>query len=190
MNRLLLAALCVLFTAGLAAQETADESPEAKSLSTVKKFIGFVRYKKDEPAMKFIGIDLMARGLLMKSYDTAKPEELEKFKSLLAEYIRLKAFPLAVKYFQDIDLSYDKPVVKAKESRIKTSLLYAGSDRVSFSWVLAEAADGWLVVDFLDEKGVSSMQVNRDKQIQPVLKKSGMKGVNDLLEKQVKALRK
>lgn len=178
----------LLLPAALPAQDTSEAA--SKSLAATKKLIGFIRYEKSDAAMALIGIDAMSRYLLGKTYAQAKPEDLQKFKSLLGEYVRLKAFPLALKYFKDVDLSYDQPVINGKEARIKSSLLYGGSEQIVFTWVLTEESGAYVVTDFLDMKGVSSMQTNRDKQIQPLLQKKGLVGVNAALEKLVADLKK
>lgn len=181
--------LSVLFLpAALSAQDTNEAA--TKSLAATKKFIGFIRYEKSDQAMAFVGIDAMSRYLLGAAHAQTKPEDLQKFKSLLGDYIRLKAFPLALKYFKDVDLSYDQPVVQGKEARIKSSLMYGGSEQIVFTWVLTEENGSFVVTDFLDAKGVSSMQTNRDKQIQPLLQKKGIAGVNAALEKLVADLKK
>lgn len=185
---LTLALSLLLLPVALPAQDPGEVA--TKSLAATKKLIGFIRYEKSDQAMALIGIDAMSRYLLGATYAQAKPEDLQKFKSLLGEYVRLKAFPLALKYFKDVDLSYDQPVVKGKESRIKSSLMYGGSEQIVFTWVLTEENGAYVVTDFLDTKGVSSMQTNRDKQIQPLLQKKGLIGVNAALEKLVADLKK
>ena len=166
-----------------------DKSQEA--ISTIKKMIGYIRYKKNEKALESLGMDQISAYLLDKYYAKTKPADKQKFKALVAEYISLRAFPLAYKYFKDIDLSFDKP--QAQEDgriHVKSSLLYAGSERLTFTWILADVEGSLLMVDFLNEKNVSSMKNSRDKQIIPVYEKRGMKGLLGLLEKQVEKLRK
>ena len=160
------------------------------ALATVKKLVGFIRYEKNELAMKQVGLAPISEYLMGSYYEKATDAQREKFEALLGEYVELRAFPLALKYFKDIDLSYDEPVEKGDTVHVRSSLLYAGSEQIVFTWVLSEHDGQWVITDFLDNRGVSSMGTNRDKQIQPVLKAKGVDGLINQMEKVVTAARK
>lgn len=159
------------------------------ALTSVKKLVGFIRYEKNDKALEQVGLDAISEFLMGSYYTKATPEQKSRVSDLMGEYIELQAFPLALKYFKDIDLAYDEPKEQGKDVHIRSTLLYAGSERVVFTWVLTEVGGEWVVTDFLDERGVSSMKASRDKQIQPVLKKSGVDGLIAQLEKVVAKLR-
>jgi ABC-type transporter MlaC component len=179
---MILGILLLVSVASLTAETAADGKA---ALATVKKLVGFIRYEKNDLALRQVGLEPVSQYLLGGYYEQASAEQKARFQSLLGEYIELRAFPLALKYFKDIDLSYDEPAVQGDSVRIRSSLLYGGSEQVVFTWVLAEHAGQYVITDFLDQRGVSSMQVNRDKQIQPVLKQKGVPGLLQQMEQVV-----
>jgi len=155
--------------------------PAKESLTTVKKMINFIRYKKNESAIKLIDIETFSKSLLQEEYETLSEEQKKKFQDTIQNYIISKSFPLALKYFQKIDLTYEKPILKGKEVEIPASLLYQGSEKVQFSWILAEKNGTYLVKDFLTEKKLAS-EVNR-KQILPIFKQKGFEELIRQIEK-------
>lgn len=169
----------------LSSVPVAAEADGKAALSTVKKLVGFIRYEKNDLALKQVGLVPVSRFLMGDYYDQATPDQRARFQALLGEYVELRAFPLALKYFKDIDLSYDEPVVKGEQVLVRSSLLYAGSEQVVFTWVLEEYEGQYTIVDFLDNGGKSSMTTNRDKQIQPVLKQKGVAGMIAQMEQVV-----
>ncbi len=170
-------------------------APGDEAVTNIKRMVGYIRYSETKPefaqkAMEFVGIEEMTKMLLGSSYARAKPQELDDFRAKLAEYIQLKAFPVAIKYFKDIDISYGEPVVKGNQISVKSSIVYAGSERIEFTWVSTQLKDKIVLTDFLDEKGTSVMKANRDGQIQPLLRKGGMKTLLAQFEKILRSLRK
>ncbi len=169
-------------------------SPSSEALKSVKRMVSYIRYSETKPvysdrALDLIDFDAISRYLLDSSYESASVQQKQRFKELLREYIRLNAFPRAVQYFKDIDLTYDAPVQKNDSVHIHSSLLYGASERIHFTWVLEKQKKGFRIVDVLNENHVSSMQLNRDKQVQPLLKKRGLDGLLDQFEKIVESLR-
>lgn len=168
-----------------------DEVQEGeKAIATVRKLIASVRLKANEKALGFVGLEQMCGYLLDKDYDKLTPEQKQKFQKLLGEYIELRAFPLAIQYIGKVDLSYDKPVFKENKVHVKSSVVYRGSERLVFTWVLTKVGENYLITDFLTIKGNSSLETSRDKQVQPVYKKQGAEGLLKTLEAAVKKLRK
>nr|WP_232224659.1 ABC transporter substrate-binding protein [Leptospira fainei] len=158
-------------------------SPEESSLSTVKKLVGFIRYKKNDKALALINVGRFSELLI----GTAKfsSTERKEFEDAIAEYIVNKAFPIAVKYFDKIDITYEKPILKDKRIRIGSSILYKGSDQVSFAWILSEIDGNWYITDF-ETEGKLATDINRTKNIEPSLKKNGVKGTIALVQKAAK----
>lgn len=111
--------------------------------------------------------------------------ERKEFEDAIAEYIVNKAFPIAVKYFDKIDITYEKPILKDKRIRIGSSILYKGSDQVSFAWILSEIDGNWYITDF-ETEGKLATDINRTKNIEPSLKKNGVKGTIALVQKAAK----
>ncbi len=183
--------LTVAVSGSLMSQAPAEPAQAPDAVSTLKKMIGFIRYGKDDRALAFVGAEQIARYLLTPAnYDRATPQQKERFIGLLKEYIQLKAFPLALKYFKDIDLSYDQPVVTGDQHRIRSSLLYAGSEQIVFTWVLTKVGNDYFVTDFLNERNESSMQRSRDQQVLVLYRQSGMDGVNNQLQTIVNSLKR
>ncbi|MCB1172543.1 MAG: ABC transporter substrate-binding protein [Leptospiraceae bacterium] len=187
MKRFLFFLILVNAMAGATVPLFADGSA---ALATVKKLVGFIRYEKNDLALRQIGLQPVSQFLMGSHYEKATVAQRIKFQSLLGEYVELRAFPLALQYFKDIDPSYDAPVQKGQQMHVRSSLLYAGSEQIVFTWVLSEHEGQWVITDFLDQRGVSSMSTNRDKQIQPVLKAKGVVGLINQMEKIVAAARK
>lgn len=191
-------ALCLLFVPALLA---AQEDAEQKVLSPIKKMIGFVRYSDkaktpeerkalEDKALDNIGSEQMAEFLLGPSAAKATPEQKKRFADQIREYTRYKAFPLVIKYFKDIDLTYEPPVMQGNTARVPASVVYAGSERLSFTFVLTKVGENYVMTDFLNDKGVSSMTTNRDNQVQPALKNQGMQGLLNVMEKAVAQVKK
>jgi ABC-type transporter MlaC component len=175
---------CMLLPAVLFAQEDVEQ----KVLSPIKKMIGSVRYSDkaktpaerkalEDKALDNIGTDLMAQFLLGNFAAKATPEQKKRLADQIREYTRYKAFPLVIKYFKDIDLTYEPPVIQGETARVPASVVYAGSERLSFTFVLTKVADAYVMTDFINDKGISSMTVNRDNQVQPTLKSQGINGL-------------
>ena len=158
---------------------------DQKAISSVRKFIGYVRYsKKSEKfagkAIEMIDLDDVCNLLLDNKFNALSVEDKNKFKSLIGEHVQLKAFPQALKYFEKIDLVYGKPTTQADRITIPSTLVYKGSDRIKFSWVVSKK--NYKIVDLLNEKNSSSMKESRDTQILPYFNKQGIKGLNEKLE--------
>ncbi|HNJ32846.1 MAG TPA: ABC transporter substrate-binding protein [Leptospiraceae bacterium] len=179
----------------------AEEESEARVIAPIKKLIGSVRYSEkastpaekktlEDRALEYIGSAQMADFLLGDFSAKATPEQKEKFASQIREYTRYKAFPLVNKYFKDIDLTYEPPVINGDKARVQSSVVYAGSERLTFSWVLTRVGDNYVITDFLDEKGTSTMQTNKDRQVQPTLKAKGIPGLLATMEGAVNQVKK
>ncbi|PNV75252.1 toluene tolerance protein Ttg2D [Leptospira inadai serovar Lyme] len=158
-------------------------SPEESSLSAVKKLVGFIRYKKNDKALALIHVGRFSESLIGASKFSSA--ERKEFEDAIAEYIVNKAFPIAVKYFDKIDITYEKPILKDKRIRIGSSILYKGSDQVSFAWILSEIDGNWYITDF-ETEGKLATDINRTKNIEPSLKKNGVKGTIALVQKAAK----
>ncbi|MBE7410896.1 MAG: ABC transporter substrate-binding protein [Leptospiraceae bacterium] len=168
-------------------QKQAEEQKEAMSLednalSSVKKMIGFIRYKKNNKAIEFVDTHQFAKNLLKNHFDSLSSSDKKEFENALKEYIINKSFPIALKYFDKVDINYEKPVIKGEEAVIGSSVLYQGSEKVAFSWVLTENNGKFLISDFITE-GKRVSEVNRTKQIEPMYKKKGIKEVISILKK-------
>ncbi len=174
---------------------SASEADGEQALVTVKKIVSLVKYSEKKPefadkALESVGAKEISEYLLDKHYPKATAEQDARFQKLILEYIKLRAFPTALSYIRDIDLNYDKPVVEGDFVKTTSSIVYAGSERIMFTWVVKKRPEGYFLTDFLDEKDVSAMEANRDKQIQPLIKKEGIEGMIRRMEKVVASYRK
>ncbi len=165
-------------------EEEKKETPSAEesALSSVKKMIGFIRYKKNSKAIEYVDTRQFAKNLLKGNFDSLSSSDKDGFEEAIKEYIINKSFPVALKYFDKVDINYEKPVIKGNEAVIGSSVLYQGSEKVVFSWVLTETNGKFLVSDFITE-GKRVSEVNRTKQIEPMYKKKGIKEVISTLKK-------
>ena len=166
-------------------QATNLSADEKKAITTVRKFISFVRYSKNSDkfsnkAVEQIDLDYVCNYLINNKLSAHSKDEQNKFKQLIAEHVKLKAFPIALKYFEKIDLVYEKPSTQSDKIIIPSTLVYKGSDKMKFSWVINKK--NFMIIDILNENKTSSMQGSRDRQILPFYTKQGMKGLLQKLE--------
>lgn len=155
-------------------------SAEDQALASAKKLVGLIRYKKNDKALALIHLEKFS-GKLVGNTKLTETERKE-FEEAVAEYITNKAFPLALKYFDKIDLTYDKPAIEGKQARIASAILYKGSDQVKFAWILEEVSGAWYITDFEIEGRLAS-ETNRTKSIEPSIKKNGVKATIALVQK-------
>lgn len=158
---------------------------DQKAISSIKKFISYVRYSDKgadftAKAIDMLDLDYVCNYLIANNMSKLSPAEKAEFKALIGEYVRLNAFPTALKYFAKIDLVYSKPQEKEGLIIVPSTLLYKGSDRIKFSWVVLKS--NYKIVDLLNENAVSSMKGNRDSQILPFYQKKGIKGLIEKLK--------
>lgn len=172
-----------------AAESPAGEEDGRKSVLTIRKMLASIRLKKYDRALGYIGLQEMTRYLLDRNYEKLTSEQSAKFQKLLGEYIRLRAFPLAIKYIGNLDVSYDKPQAKEGNIHVRSSVIYRGSERLIFTWVLTKRGDDYVITDFISVTGESSMEKNRDKQVLPIYRKRGATGLIKTLERAVNKLK-
>ncbi|MCE9596370.1 MAG: ABC transporter substrate-binding protein [Spirochaetia bacterium] len=196
MKKFLVFAICI-FSISVHAQEETEQ----KVLAPIKRLIGNVRYSDkaktpaervalEDRALESIGSMQMAEFLLGDFAKRATPDQKDKFSKQLREYIRYKAFPLVHKYFKDIDLTYEPPVINGDQARVQSSVVYSGSERLTFSWILTKVGENYVITDFLNEKQASSMQVNKEAQVQPTLKTKGIPGLLSVMDSAVAQVKK
>ncbi|MBL8019782.1 MAG: ABC transporter substrate-binding protein [Leptospirales bacterium] len=196
MKKFLAITIC-LFAISVHAQEEAEQ----KVLAPIKRLIGNVRYSDkaktladrialEDRALESIGSTQMAEFLMGDYAKTATPAQKEKFAKQIREYTRYKAFPLIHKYFKDIDLTYEPPVINGDQARVQSSVVYSGSERLTFSWILTKVGENYVITDFLNDKNTSSMQSNKVGQVQPTLKEKGVPGLLSVMDNAVAQVKK
>lgn len=155
----------------------------------VQKMLVSIRLNKTDMALTFIGTNEIASYLLDSHYKELTETQKKQFTDLIGEYIKLRAFPLAIKYISDIGISYDKPSTKNNKIYLKSSVVYNNSEKLLFTWVLKKQNEKLLIVDFLNEQNQSSMKKNRDLQILPSYRKRGAVEFLNNFEKVVEKLK-
>lgn len=144
--------------------------------------IGFIRYNKSEKALAFIDVEKFSEKLLQSEYSKLNDSQKKEFQAAVSKYIVNKSFPVAQKYFDKVDLTFEKETKKGKETTVPASLLYKGSQKIKFAWIMEEKSGKFLVTDFLmDGKRISD--VNREQQLLPLLKKEGFESMVKKLNK-------
>ncbi|TGK31017.1 toluene tolerance protein [Leptospira gomenensis] len=159
-------------------------SSEEQIVSTVKKLIGFIRYKKNEKAIALVDVKRFTAQLL-KSSPKISDADRKEFEEAISEFIIHRSFPIAHKYFDKIDINYEKPVIKGDNATLASSIIWNGSERITFSWILGKSGNDWYVTDFLSE-GKYASETNRVKSVEPSLKKNGIKQTIALIKKEAK----
>ncbi|EMN88919.1 toluene tolerance protein Ttg2D [Leptospira weilii str. Ecochallenge] len=163
--------------------ETAP-SDEEQIVSTVKKLIGFIRYKKNDKAIVLIHVKQFSNQLL-KSFGKIGDSDRKEFEEAIGEFIVHRSFPIAYKYFDKIDINYEKPTIKGDNATLASSIIWNGSERITFSWILTKIEGAWYVTDFLNE-GKYASETNRVKSVDPSIKKNGIKQTIALIRKEAK----
>nr|WP_232380574.1 ABC transporter substrate-binding protein [Leptospira ainlahdjerensis] len=163
-----------------------EETPSDEELisSTVKKLIGFIRYKKNEKAIAIIHVKQFSNQLLKSSGKIADADRKE-FEEAISDFIVHRSFPIAHKYFDKIDINYEKPVIKGENATLASSIIWNGSERITFSWILSKIDGTWYVTDFLNE-GKYASETNRTKSVDPSIKKNGIKQTIALIKREAK----
>ncbi|AVQ10877.1 Toluene tolerance protein Ttg2D [Leptospira santarosai] len=163
--------------------ETAPPDEE-QIVSTVKKLIGLIRYKKNDKAIALIHVKQFSNQLLRSSGKIGDSDRKE-FEEAIGEFIVHRSFPIAHKYFDKIDINYEKPVLKGDNATLASSIIWNGSERITFSWILTKLEGSWYVTDFLNE-GKYASETNRIKSVDPSIKKNGIKQTIALIRKEAK----
>jgi len=184
-------ALCFNWT--LSTQSLAQA--ESKSVDTkkvhaaIKKMLNFALRKKNQESLKYIGVDTMVHMLLGHQEKNISSEQKEKFKELVKRNIELRAFPIVEEHFKSVDIPLEKPQVKNEQIWVKSSLLWGGSEQVNFTWILQKVDGQYVITDFLNSKGQSSM-VQNQKKIQKMIETDGMDKLLSNFEEQLTKLKK
>ena len=155
---------------------------EAAILSTAKKLVGYIRFKKNDQAIALIDTKTFSKNLLLNHWEKIDPKDQADFEEAMKGYIKAKSFPIALQYFDKIDINYEKVKMKGSEAELPASILYKGSEKITFSWVFTEKNGTYLVSDFLLAEGKLASEVNRVKQIEPTYEKKGMKELIALIK--------
>ncbi|EMM76613.1 hypothetical protein [Leptospira santarosai] len=159
-------------------------SDEEQIVSTVKKLIGLIRYKKNDKAIALIHVKQFSNQLLRSSGKIGDSDRKE-FEEAIGEFIVHRSFPIAHKYFDKIDINYEKPVLKGDNATLASSIIWNGSERITFSWILTKLEGSWYVTDFLNE-GKYASETNRIKSVDPSIKKNGIKQTIASIRKEAK----
>ncbi|EMO89413.1 toluene tolerance protein Ttg2D [Leptospira noguchii] len=171
-------------TGNIPATNETIPSDEEQIVSAVKKLIGFIRYKKNDKAIVLIHVKQFSNQLL-KSSGKIGDSDRKEFEEAISEFIIHRSFPIAHKYFDKIDINYEKPVLKGDNATLASSIIWNGSERITFSWILMKIEGNWYVTDFLNE-GRYASETNRVKSIDPSIKKNGIKQTIALIKKEAK----
>jgi ABC-type transporter MlaC component len=156
------------------------------SLPTVKKLVGLIRFKKNEQAIELIDVKTFSKNLFKQHWEKLDPKDQDEFIEAMSIYIKNKPFVTAREYFDKIDINYAKPKTKGKSIEIPSSIIYKGSDKINFSWVLSEESGKMKIVDFIDPKGSLASEQFGTTQIIPNYEKKGIKELIELVKKKAK----
>lgn len=166
-----------------------QDAESKKVHASIKKMLNFALRQKPDEAMKQVGVEQMSKFLLGNKADKATPEQRQKFKELVRKNIELRAFPVVEEHFKSVDIPLEKAVFKGSEARVKSSLLWGGSEQVSFTWILSKDGDKYVITDFINSKGQSSMEQNQ-KNVQKVIETEGMDKLLANFEEQLSKIKK
>ncbi len=156
--------------------------------SSVKKLVGLIRFKKSDQAIAMIDTKTFSQSLLKSHWDNIDKEDQIEFEEAMKNFIKKKSFPIALEYFDKIDINYGKPKMNGKLGEQPASILYKGSDKISFSWILNQVNGKYLISDFSTE-GKSASETNRIKQFEPIFQKvnDDKKAIKEIIARVKKA---
>ncbi|MCB1192659.1 MAG: ABC transporter substrate-binding protein [Leptospiraceae bacterium] len=152
-----------------------DKSLTSQVMSPINKFTGFVRYKKYDKALEYLDLETFCDSIL-KGHDIPANKKRE-FIEAVKVYIQKQSFPKVHKYFDKIDVNYEKPVEKPKHVEVPASILYEGKEKILFSWILVKKNGKYLIADFLSDvitEGQHASIYEKYKQVEPILQTQGI----------------
>ncbi|MBK8398652.1 MAG: ABC transporter substrate-binding protein [Leptospiraceae bacterium] len=152
-------------------------------IPTAKKLVGYIRFKKNDQAVALIDTRTFSKNLLGQHWEKIDPKDQIEFEETMKDYIKKRSFPNALQYFNKIDISYEKPKVKGGEAELPASILYQGSEKITFSWIFTEKDGKFLISDFLDPEGRLATTLYGETQIRPTYEKKGIKELIALIKK-------
>lgn len=164
-------------------------SDSAGAAKIVKQTIAMAQQGNTEGAMKNVGVEQMSRYLLGAEYDNVTPEQQSRFQKLIYEFVSLRGLPQAIERLGDRDPeTIEFAAARQDGNRILLPSKLPGTT-LSITWILEKVGRRFVITDFLDPRGNSSMQRTRDKQIQPLYRRKGMEGLLTTLDKAMARLR-
>ena len=133
----------------------------SEPVKVVKKFVGYLRYKKNDKAVSLLDVKIFSKNLLPKSYHQLNKKQKEDLEQAVSSYIKKKVFSKANKYFYKVNLIYGSPKKKDKKVSLSTSILYKTKEKVTFSWILQKKGNRYLITDFILEDGKLASRINQ-----------------------------
>lgn len=155
-----------------------------QALQTVKKLVGFIRFKKNDQALSLIDTKTFSKNLLKTNWEKLSADEQNQFEDAMKNYIKNKSFPQALQYFDKIDINYGTPKSKQNLIELPGSILYKGSDKITFSWLFQEVDGKLKVTDFIDARGKLATEHFGTTKIIPAYEKKGIKELIELIKKE------
>ncbi len=163
----------------------ASSAETAEVEKTVRNTITLARQGRQQDALQNVGVESISKYLLGDEYARITSDQREKFQSLIREFVSKRALPQAMTLLKnrDADNIGFEPARK-DGSRVYLPSSLPGTD-LKVTWVLQKEGRKFVITDFLDHHGESSMQRSRDKQIMPLYEKKGMDGLLETLARAV-----
>jgi len=154
----------------------------------IYKMLVYAKKNKDDKALKYIGISSMANFLLGKYQKKATAKQKKIFENLLKDNIKYQGLPKVAEYFPSVDVPLVKPVYKNAKAFVESSVIYAGSERLKFQWVLAKVKNKYVIIDILND-GKSSLEKNKTR-IHKQIEAKGMDGFLAIYKEKVEGMKK
>lgn len=157
----------------------------ARAEKTVMKTIELARKGDTEEALRYVGVEEISRYLLGAEFDNISADQREKFITLIRSFVAQRGLPQALKLLGNRDAdSIDFEPAQEAGDRVQLPSSLPGTN-LKVTWILKKKGSGYVITDFLDHRGRSSMERSRDKQIMPGYRRYGMDGLLERLEKAV-----
>lgn len=143
----------------------------------IKRFIGAVRYGKNEMALKMVDDLSQAKLLLGDQWDKGTKEQQKEFRKLFSQLFSVIAFPKLKNNLQKVaSILYGKPEFKGKTAILPSTLVVQHAlkkQEIKLSYTLAKTKGGYKLVDVTFQGDKSLLTNIRDDQIGPLMKEGG-----------------
>ena len=164
---------------GVLAQARVSKKEAKKLEKPIKVLIGAVRYGKDALGLKQLALDDMSKEMCIKHWSTMSAAQRSEFSKNLGTLLRLISFRKSRDLFKHIDaILFDshKMLGKGRASIRNTIVVHRAYKKkeLQLTWILIKKGKKWQVVD-LRTIGKTTIEKMRVKQINPLVKKGGVK---------------
>ena len=164
---------------GARAQAKVSPKEVKKLQKPIKVLIGAVRYGKNALGLKQLALDEMSAQMCKNHWAKMSAAQKKEFSSNLGTLLRLISFRKSKELFKHIDaILFDSPKMLGKDrASIRNTIVVHRAYKkkeLQLTWILLKKGKKWQILD-LRTIGKTTIEKMRTKQINPLVKKGGVK---------------